>query len=79
MHIKSIINTEKEKEAESILSVLRRATMGHGNAQATCAPQLEPPVDIRLESGDNVVEFEGETDVAPEVVDGIFDGTFRWS
>ncbi len=52
--------------------------MGHGNAKATSAPQLDPPVDIRLESGDTVVEFESNADVAPEVV-GIFDGTFRWS
>jgi hypothetical protein len=50
--------------------------MGHGYAQATSAPQLEPPVDIRLESGVNVVEFEGDADVTPEVV-GIFDGAFR--
>jgi len=78
LHPKSVINTEKEKEGESILSVSRRATIGHGNAQAICAPQLEPPVEICLESGDNVVEFEGDADVAPEVV-GIFDYTFRWS
>ncbi len=52
--------------------------MGHGNARATSAPQLEPQIDIRLESGDTVVEFEGDADVAPEVI-GIFDGTFRWS
>ena len=69
---------ERERGRESILSVARRASMGHGNAQAISAPQLEPPVDIRLESGDKVVEFEGDADVAPEVV-GIFDYTFRWS
>jgi hypothetical protein len=69
---------ERESGGESILSVSRRATIGHGNAQATGAPQLKPPVDIRLESGDNCVEFEGDADVAPEVV-AIFDGAFRWS
>jgi len=52
--------------------------MGLGNAQATSAPNMEPPVDIRLESVDTVVEFECDADVAPEVV-GMFDGAFRWS
>jgi len=53
--------------------------MGLGNAQATSAPHMEPPVDIRLdESGDNVVELECDADVAPEVV-GMFDGAFHWS
>jgi hypothetical protein len=41
-------------------------------------PQLEPPVDIRLEAGDNVVEIEYNAYVVPEDV-GIFDCTFRWS
>jgi hypothetical protein len=67
-----------ERGEEFVSPVSRRATMGHGNAKATSAPQLDPPVDIRLESGDTVVEFESNADVAPEVV-GIFDGTFRWS
>ncbi len=58
------------------MSVSRRSTIGHGNAQATSAQKLEPPVSIPLESGDNIVEFEGDADVAPEVV-GIFDGAFR--
>ena len=39
--------------------------MGHGSAIAASAPQLEPPEP--LESGDDVVEFEGDAKVAPEV------------
>jgi hypothetical protein len=57
-----------EREGESILFASRRATIGHGNAQATSAPQLAPPFDIRLKSGDIVVEFEGDADVALEVL-----------
>ncbi len=59
---------------ESILSV-SRVVMGYGRAQATSAPQPEPPVDIRLESGD-VVELEGDAKVAPE--ERVRDGAFRW-
>jgi hypothetical protein len=53
-----------------------RATTGRGNTQATSAPHLEPPVDINLESGDTIVELEGDADVAPKV-EGVPDGAFR--
>jgi hypothetical protein len=65
-----------ERGRESILSV-SRASMGHGNAQATSVPKLELPSNIRLESGDIVLESEGDANVAPEV-DGVPDGKFRW-
>jgi len=48
----------------------------HGGALAISAPHPEPPVNIRLESGDIVVELEGDIEVALNV-DRVPNGTFR--
>ncbi len=52
--------------------------MGHGMAQVICAPEPDPLIDVRLESGDTVEIIEGDDDVIPEV-EGFPDGAFRWS
>ncbi len=64
-----------KRDLESFISI-SRAAMGHGNAQATSAPKLEPPVDIRLESVDIVLKSEGNAVVTPKV-DGVPDGSFH--
>ncbi len=58
------------------MSVSKVAT-GHENAQATSAPKLEPPTNIRLESGDVVLKSKGDAAIASEV-DGVPESTFRW-
>ena len=46
-----------------------------GSAQAKNAPKPETTVGIRFESGDIVVELEGDADPKD---DGVPDRTFRW-
>ncbi len=65
------------KERVFILSVTR-AIMGHGKAKFICAPDLDPSIYIRLESGDIVEMIEGDDDAVPDV-EGVPDGAFRWS
>ncbi len=52
--------------------------LGHGNANAICAPESDLLIDIRLESGDIVERIEGDDDVVTEV-EGVPDGAFHWS
>ena len=52
--------------------------MGYGNANVICAPGPDTLTDIRLESSDIVELTEGDDDVVTEV-EGVPDGTFRWS
>jgi hypothetical protein len=66
-----------ERDRASVLSVTR-AILGYGNANDICAPEPDPSIDIRLESGDIVEIIEGDDDVVTEV-DGVPDGAFRWS
>ncbi len=56
---------------------MTRAILGYGNANAICAPEPDPLIDIRLESGDIVEMIEGDVDVVTEV-EGVPDGAFRW-
>ncbi len=55
-----------ERDRASVLSVTR-AILGYGNANVTCAPEPDPLIDIRLESGDIVEIIEGDVDVVTEV------------
>jgi hypothetical protein len=64
-----------ERDRMSILSVTQ-AIMGHGKTQVICAPEPDPLIDMRLESGNIVELIEGENDVVPEVED-VPDGIFR--
>jgi hypothetical protein len=66
-----------EKDRVFILSVTRDIT-GHGKAKRICAPEPDPLIDIRLESGDIVELIEGDDNVVPEV-EGIPHGAFHWS
>ena len=67
-----------EKDRTSVLSVTR-AILGYGNANVMlCAPEPDPRIDIRLESGDIVEITEGDDDVVTEV-EGVPEGAFRWS
>ncbi len=64
-----------ERDRASVLSVTR-AILGYGNANVICAPEPDPLIDIRLESGDIVEVIEGDDDVITEV-EGVPDGAFR--
>ncbi len=44
-----------------------KSDLGYGNANAICAPETDPRIDIRLESGDVVEITEGDDDVVTEV------------
>ncbi len=55
---------------------MTRSILGYGNANVICAPEPDPLIDIRLESGDIVEIIEGEVDVVTEV-EGVPDGAFR--
>jgi len=66
-----------ERDRAYVLSVTR-AILGYGNANVICAPEPDPLIDIRLESGDIVEIIEGDDDVVTEV-EGVPDGAFRWS
>ena len=64
------------RDRASVLSVTR-AILGYGIANAICAPQPDPLINIRLESGDIVEIIEGDDDVVTEV-EGVPNGSFRW-
>jgi hypothetical protein len=64
-----------ERDWASVLSVTR-AILGYGNANIIGAPEPDPLIDIRLESGDIVEMIEGDGDVVTEV-EGVPDGAFR--
>ncbi len=49
--------------------------MVHRKARVICAPEPDPLIDIRLESGDIV---EGDYDICTEV-EGVYDVALRWS
>ena len=49
--------------------------MGYGKANVICAPELDPLIDIRLESGDIVEIIEGDVGVVTGV-EGVPDGAF---
>jgi hypothetical protein len=66
-----------ERDQASVFFVTR-AILGYGNANIICAPEPDPLIDIRLESGDIVEIIEGDVDVVTEV-EGVPDGAFRWS
>ena len=66
-----------ERDRASVLSVTI-AILGYGNANVICAPEPDPRIDIRLESGDIVEITEGYDDVVTEV-EGVPGGAFRWS
>jgi hypothetical protein len=54
------------------------AILGYGNTNVICAPEPDPLIDIRLESGVIVEIIEGNDDVVTEV-EGVPDGALRWS
>ena len=52
--------------------------MGYGNANDIFAPEPDPLIDIRLESGDIVEIIEGDVDVVTELEEAP-DEALRWN
>ncbi len=53
--------------------------MGNEKSKVIWAPEPDPMIDIRLESGDIEEWIDGDDNVVPPEVEGVPDRAFRWS